>query len=161
MLRSEEEFLGFMEEHAFRYEYLAHPAVFTCEEAAQHHVAVEAVSTKNLFLCDKKKRHFFLVVTDCEKVLRLKELSERLGVSKLRFGSEVHLDQMLGVGRGAVTMMALANDSEKRVALWIDEEIWGGEYCLCHPLVNRSTLVLSKGELVRFFGLTGHEVRFF
>ncbi len=95
MLRSEEEFLGFMEEHAFSYDYLSHPAVFTCEEAARHHADVAAVSTKNLFLCDKKKRHFFLVVTDCEKVLRLKELSERLDVSKLRFGSEVHLAEML------------------------------------------------------------------
>ncbi len=99
MLRSEEEFLGFMEENAFRYEYLAHPAVFTCEEAAQHHVTVEAVSTKNLFLCDKKKRHFFLVVTDCEKVLRLKELSERLDVSKLRFGSEIQVDRAISATR--------------------------------------------------------------
>ena len=102
-----------------------------------------------------------LTVTDCEKVLRLKSLSERLGVSHLRFGSEVHLAQMLVVGRGSVKMMALANDNENRVSLWIDEEIWGGEYFLCHPLVNTSTLVLPKAELVRFFALTGHVPRFF
>jgi hypothetical protein len=51
MLKSEEEFLGLMEENAFRYEYLAHPAVFTCEEAGLYHAEIEAVSTKNLFWC--------------------------------------------------------------------------------------------------------------
>lgn len=63
---------------------------------------------------------------------------------------------MLGVGRGSVTMLELANDTEHRVALWIDNEIWGGEYFLCHPLVNTAKLVLSKAELERFFELTGH-----
>jgi Ala-tRNA(Pro) deacylase len=55
----------------------------------------------------------------------------------------------------------LVNDSEGRVALWIDREIWDGGRFLCHPLVNTATLVLSKAELERFFGLTGHEPNFF
>jgi Ala-tRNA(Pro) deacylase len=161
MPKSEQEFLQFMNLNQFRYQRLEHPAVFTCEEAELYHTGIEAVSTKNLFLCDKKKRHFFLVVTDCEKVVRLDILSARLEVSHLRFGSEENLEKMLGVGRGSVTMMALANDTEHRVALWIDHEIWGGEYFLCHPLVNTATLVLTKAELERFFALTGHVPHFF
>jgi Ala-tRNA(Pro) deacylase len=60
------------------------------------------------------------------------------------------------VTRGAVTMMGLANDTEHKVELWIDTEIWRGEYFLSHPLVNTATLILSKAELQRFFELTGH-----
>ena len=161
MLISEQEFLQFMDANQFVYQRLEHPAVFTCEEAELYHAGIEAVHTKNLFLCDKKKRHFFLVVTDCEKVVRLDSLSARLGVSHLRFASEENLGKLLGVGRGSVTMMGLVNDTEHRVALWIDNEIWGGEHFLCHPLVNTSTLVLSKAELERFFTLTGHVPHFF
>jgi Ala-tRNA(Pro) deacylase len=161
MLRLEQEFLQLMDRNQFVYQRLEHTAVFTCEEADVHHAGIGAVSTKNLFLCDKKKRHFFLVVTDCEKKVRLESLSARLGISRLRFGSEENLEQILGVGRGSVTMMGLANDTEHRVALWIDKEIWGGEYFLCHPLVNTATLVLSKTELERFFALTGHVPHFF
>lgn len=161
MLTSEQEFLLFMDDNQFVYQRLEHPAAFTCEEAEQYHAGIEAVHTKNLFLCDKKKRHFFLVVTDCEKVIRLDSLSARVGVSHLRFASEENLGKLLGVERGSVTMMGLVNDSEQRVALWIDNEIWGREYFLCHPLVNTATLVLSKAELERFFALTGHAPHFF
>ena len=150
-----------MEAHQFVYERLEHPAVFTCEEADRHHAGIAAVHTKNLFLCDKKKRHFFLVVTACEKTVRLDGLAARLGVSHLRFASEENLGKLLGVGKGSVTMMGLVNDSEHRVTLWIDSEIWDGERFLCHPLVNTATLALSKVELERFFALTGHVPNFF
>ena len=68
---------------------------------------------------------------------------------------------LMGVTRGSVTMMGLANDTEHKVELWIDAEIWRGEQFLCHPLVNTATLVLSKAELERFFILTGHAPHFF
>ena len=161
MLTSEREFLQFMDANRFAYQRLEHPAVFTCEEADRYHAGIEAVHTKNLFLCDKKKRHFFLVVTACEKTINLEGLSARFGISHLRFASEENLRRLLGVGRGAVTMLGLVNDSEGRVALWIDQEIWAGERFLCHPLVNTATLVLSRAELQRFFALTGHAPHLF
>ena len=160
-MMTEKDFLEFMNTNGFQYERLEHPAVFTCSEAELHHAGVQAVSTKNLFLCDKKARRFFLAVTACEKTVKLDELSARLGVSHLRFGSEENLNRLLGVTRGSVTMMGLANDSEHVVELWVDEVIWRAENFLCHPLVNTATLVLSKPELERFFKLTGHIPKFF
>ena len=69
--------------------------------------------------------------------------------------------RLLGVTRGAVTMMGLANDVERVVELWIDPEIWQNEYFLSHPLVNTATLILAKPELERFFTLTGHTLHLF
>jgi len=100
-------------------------------------------------------------VTACEKTVKLDELASQLGVPHLRFGSEENLERLLGVTRGSVTMMGLANDTEHVVELWIDAEIWGSEYFLSHPLVNTATLVLAKAELERFFSLTGHVPHFF
>jgi Ala-tRNA(Pro) deacylase len=126
-----------------------------------HRPDLHAVSTKNLFLCDKKARRFFLVVTACEKTMKLDDLAAQLGVPHLRFGSEQNLLRLLGVTRGSVTMMGLANDKEHHVELWIDSEIWQGERFMSHPLVNTATLVFTKAELERFFTLTGHVVHIF
>ena len=158
---TEHEFLALLDTHGFGYQRIEHPAVFTCAEAELHRPAVPAVSTKNLFLCDKKARRFFLAVTACERTVKLDQLSAQLGVSYLRFGSEENLMRLLGVTRGAVTMMGLVNDKEHRVELWIDAEIWPGEYFLSHPLVNTATLVLTRAELERFFAFTGHTPHFF
>ena len=150
-----------MNQNSFVYERLEHPAVFTCAEADAHHAGVAAVSTKNLFLCDKKSRRFFLAVTTCEKTVRLDDLSSLFGVPHLRFASEQNLQRLLGVTGGSVTMMGLVNDTEHNVELWVDSEIWRGEMFLCHPLVNTATLVLSKVELERFLALTGHVPKYF
>ena len=161
MIASEQEFLAFMDANGFLYQRITHPAVFTCAESELHRPTIPAVSTKNLFLCDKKGRRFFLAVTACEKTVKLEGLSAQLGAPHLRFASEENLRRLLGVTRGSVTMMGLANDTEHKVELWIDAEIWQGENFLSHPLVNTATLILSKTELERFFALTGHALHLF
>ncbi len=158
---TEHEFLAYLDANGFTYQRIEHPAVFTCAEAELHRPQAAAISTKNLFLCDKKARRFFLVVTACEKTVRLDLLSTQLGVPHLRFGSEENLMRLLAVTRGAVTMMGLVNDRDHLVELWIDAEIWQSEYFLSHPLVNTATLILTKPELERFFALTGHALHLF
>ena len=160
-MMNEKEFLEFLDTHGFVYQRIEHPAVFTCAEAELHRPAQPAVSTKNLFLCDKKARRFFLAVTACEKTVKLDHLAKQLDVANVRFASEENLMRILGVTRGSVTMMGLANDVEHAVELWIDAEIWQGEYFLSHPLVNTATLILFKAELERFFALTGHKLHLF
>lgn len=160
-MMNEKELLEFLDANGFAYERIEHPAVFTCAESELHRPAVPAVSTKNLFLCDKKERRFFLAVTACEKTVKLDSLAKQLGVASVRFASEENLGRMLGVTRGSVTMMGLANDVEHVVELWIDAEIWQGEYFLSHPLVNTATLIISKAELQRFFELTAHALHLF
>jgi len=160
-MMSEKEFLEYLNANGFVYERVEHPAVFTCAEAELHRPAQPAVSTKNLFLCDKRARRFFLAVTACEKTVKLDSLAKQLGIANVRFASEENLIRLLGVTRGAVTMMGLANDVEHVVELWIDAEIWNAEYFLSHPLVNTATLILSKAELERFFNLTEHTLHLF
>ncbi len=156
MFASEKDFLDYLAVNHFQYERIEHPAVFTCAETELHRPPQPAVSTKNLFLCDKKARRFFLAVTACEKIVQLEKLSAQLGVAHLRFGSEENLQKLLGATRGAVTMMGLANDTGHKVELWIDADIWNSVYFQSHPLVNTATLILAKSELERFFALTGH-----
>ncbi len=156
-VRTEGDLLTLLSERGIPFQRIQHPAVFTCEQADLYRPKQPAVSTKNLFLRDKHGR-LFLVMTDCDKKLDLKALSQAIHAPKLHFASEELLMQMLGLGAGSVTVLGLINDAGQRVQLWIDQEIWQHEFFLCHPMVNTATLTLAKGALERFFALTGHEI---
>jgi Ala-tRNA(Pro) deacylase len=157
MISSEPEFLQYLDLHGIAYQRIAHPAVYTCEQAERYRPKTQGVSTKNLFLADKKQANYYLVMVACEKRLDIKHLRQQLG-SKLHFGSEERLLEFLGVTPGAVTVLGLVNDVGQRISLFVDRQIWDQDYFLCHPLVNTATLLLAKADLVRFFDLTGHTV---
>ena len=60
---------------------------------------------------------------------------------------------------GSVTVLGLLNDTGRAVELFVDAEVWHTSRWRCHPLVNTSTLVLSRDDVERFFAHTGHVPR--
>lgn len=159
IISDEQGLLNFLDGHHIAYQRVEHPPVHTCEEADRLRVPLPAVHTKNLFLRDESKQHFFLAVTACGKRVNTAALGRQLGVRKLHMASAAVLRERLGIAPGAVTMLALINDVGHQVELVIDEEIWSQPAFTCHPLVNTATLVLTKEGLIEFFRLTGHPVR--
>lgn len=161
MITTETELLNFLDKHKLDYQRIEHPTVYTCAEAELYGFNLPTVSTKNLLLCDKKEENFYLVVTLCEKSLDLQYLAGLFQASRLHFASDQILEHLLGVSRGAVTMMGLVNDIDHQVSLWMDGQVWEAENFLCPALVNTATLMLSKESLQRFLKLSGHEVHRF
>lgn len=142
------------------YERHDHEPVFTCDELARAMPDNgDAAHTKNLFLRDKKGRRHWLVVTLCSKAVDLRALAERLGADTLSFGSAERLAARLQITPGAVTALAVVSDPGHDVELVIDADVWQYDALCCHPLVNTSTLVLSRKNLQRFFDFTGHVPR--
>lgn len=134
-----------------------HQPVYTCEEAARAVPDIGgAAHTKNLFLRDKKGRRHWLVVTLCSKAVDLRLLAPLLGADNLSFGSAERLAERLQITPGAVTVLALIADPRHEVDLVVDTDVWRHDALCCHPLVNTSTLVLSRSDLQRFFEFTGH-----
>ena len=157
MIESEEELLEYLRQHEIPYQRIEHPPVFTCDEAERYRPRFSSVSTKNLFLEDKHSNPF-LLMTDCEKRTNLKALGAQIGAIKLHLASEARLWELLGVNRGAVTVLGLINDIQNQVRLLVDEDIWEREYFLCHPMVNTATLIMAKKDLEYYFMLSGHNV---
>jgi len=155
MLQTEADLLRFLDAQGIPYQRVEHPAVYTCEQSELYRPALPGVSTKNLFLRDEKRR-YYLAMTACEKRLDFKQLSRLSGAPKLNFASPEKLLEMLGVTPGAVTALGLVNDAQHMVTLWVDADIWQGNFFWCHPLVNTATLVIARSDLLRFFELTGH-----
>jgi Ala-tRNA(Pro) deacylase len=149
----------FLADHDIEYERHDHPPVFTCEEAERLVPDMPAAKTKNLFLRDRKGRRHFLVVVGYEKAVSLKALTSLLGVSKLGFASPARLKRYLGVDPGSVSILGLVNDVDQAVEVIVDEGLWSADAFRCHPLVNTSTLAISRDDIQRFLEITGHPVR--
>lgn len=148
--------LEFLDQHQIAYEFHEHVAVYTSQQARDLIAPLPGASAKNLFLRDKKgKRHILLTVDDLKKV-NLKSLAATQGISGLSLASPERLMTYLGVTPGAVSIMALVNDTGHQVELLIDEDLWSADALHAHPLINTATLVISMDGIRTFLAATGH-----
>lgn len=151
-----EDVLGYLERHGIAAKTYQHAPVHTVEESRELRGDIPGIHTKNLFLRDGKK-NFFLVVTNEETRINLKALAPRIGAKGgLSFGSPDALLQVLGITPGSVSLLALVNDTEKRVTVALDDALLKAEVVNCHPLDNRFTTSLSPEGIAKFLSTTGH-----
>lgn len=132
-----------------------HEPVFTVEQAKTVRGGLRGTHCKNLFLRNKKGA-MWLVVLPEDHHLDLNELEERLGSGRLSFASERRLDQHLGVIPGAVTPLAVVNDTQQAVTVVIERSVLGNDPINCHPLDNSMTTAIAAADLTRFLESTGH-----
>lgn len=150
---------SFLDYHCIAYQRCDHPAVFTVAEVKRLVPPLDGTHTKNLFLRDKKGRRHVLVVVGSDKQVDIKGLSGVLGFDHLSFGSPERLKKYLGIEPGSVSLLALLNDANREVGVFIDRELWGAAALQCHPLVNTTTLVIAREGIARFLAATGHAYR--
>ena len=115
---------------------------------------------KNLFLCNRQKTVFYLLLTPGGKRFKTSVVSKLIGSSRLSFGEADMLHELLGVQPGSITPLGLAFDTEHRVNLLIDKDVLTTEEVGMHPLVNTASIALKTEDLLQvFFKHTGHEPR--
>ncbi|MBG9998621.1 prolyl-tRNA synthetase associated domain-containing protein [Pseudoalteromonas sp. NSLLW24] len=141
------------------YDTIEHPPLHTSLAADEFMIERPGTRLKNLFLRDNEGKRHFLVITEHNKQLDLKALSKQQGLSRLGFASSERLATYLKVAPGCVSMLALLNDKQNEVSLWVDQDIWGGDLFHCHPFENTQTWLLSKADLETFFNHTKHQPR--
>jgi len=149
----------FLDDHQIEYERHDHPPVFTVEDVNRLVPPLPAAKTKSLFLRDTKGLKHFLIIVRGEKRVNLKALPKILNCSKLRFDSPERLKKHLGVDPGSVSIFSAVNDMDKAVEIIIDTDLWASDAFQFHPLVNTSTLVISRNNIKRFLDKTGHETQ--
>ena len=145
---------------SIEYERIDHPPVYTSEEARKLVPQRPAASAKNLFLRDKKGKCHYLLVIDDQKSVRFKNIEKQTGISHLSMASPARLKKYLGVEPGAVSMLAIINDTQGEVELLIDRSLWEGTMIQAHPLVNTATVVMKIADMQRFIKHSGHDIHF-
>lgn len=133
------------------YERTDHEATDTMEACNAVDSVLGVTICKNLFLCNRQQTRFYLLMMPGDKPFKTKDLSSQLGVARLSFADEAHMEEMLDLLPGSVSIMGLANDTEHRVQLVIDREVLEGEYLGCHPCMNTSSIKLKTRDVLEKF----------
>lgn len=108
---------------------------------------LDVVICKNLFLCNRQKTVFYLLMMPGNKPFKTKELSNQINSARLSFASPDKMLEYLDIKPGAVSVMGLMNDKDNHVKLLVDEDVLKDEYVGCHPCVNTSSLKLKTEDV--------------
>ncbi len=133
---------------AVPYERLDHEALFTIEACHEADAILGVSMCKNLFLCNRTKTAFYLLLMPGEKRFQTKVFSHLIGSSRLSFAPEEYMESLLGLTPGSVSVLGLMNDTENRVSLYIDADLLQDEYMGCHPCINTSSLKIKISDLL-------------
>lgn len=136
-------------------------------EAANNMEACEAIDAvlgvtmcKNLFLCNRQKTSFYLLLMPGDKKFKTKELSAQINSARLSFAGPEDMLKYLDIEPGAVSVMGLMNDHEQEVKLLIDQDVLEDDYIGCHPCVNTSSMKIRTEDIVeRFLPAVGHSFK--
>ena len=147
-LKKEVRVYDLLDELDIEYWRIDHEVAQTMEDCEEVDRILDAVICKNLFLCNRQKTAFYLLMIPDMKVFHTKDLSAQIGSARLSFASPEYMEEFLDITPGSVSVMGLMNDKERRVQLLIDEDVLGGEYIGCHPCINTSSIRLKTKDLV-------------
>ena len=103
---------------------------------------------KNLFLCNRAKTKYYLLVMPGDKVFKTRELSGQHGLTRLSFADEEHMLRFLDLRPGSVSVLGLMNDRGHDVTLLVDEDVLNEEMFGCHPCENTSSVRFATADLV-------------
>ena len=118
-----------------------HDATATMEDCAAVGKALEGTICKNLFLCNRQQTAFYL-----------------LTMSRLSFAPPEKMEELLNTHPGSASVMGLLFDTEHRVQLVMDRDVYDAEYFCCHPCDNHGSLKIKTSDLLtKFLPHVGHE----
>ena len=135
-----------------------HEEANTMEKCNEIDKILDTIICKNLFLCNRQKTDFYMLMMPGDKPFKTKDITKQLGCSRLSFASPEFMEEFLDIKPGAVSIMGLMNDKDNRVQLVIDRPVVESETLGCHPCVCTSSLKMqTKDVLEKFLPAVNHE----
>lgn len=138
----------FLKELEIEFEYVTHSPAFTIEECIEIEKIIKGKICKNLFLRTSSGNSRFLLMMDGSKKFVTKDISKKLGLSRLSFASGEEMRDILNTQPGSLSITSLMFDSSKTVALAIDKDVASDEYICCHPCDNTATLKIKTKDII-------------
>ena len=137
-----------LDELNIAYDRVDHEVLMTMEACEGVDEALGMDICKNLFLCNRQKTKFYLLLMPGKKKFVTKDLSKQIESPRLSFADDAHMEEYLNITPGSVSVMGLMNDTENRVQLLIDQDVLDEEYFGCHPFINTSSLKMKTKDVV-------------
>lgn len=112
---------------------------------------------KNLFLCNRQKTEFYLLMMPADKPFKTKDLTAQINSARLSFADSDAMLKYLDITPGSVSVLGLMNDTDCVVRLLVDKDILDDEYIGCHPCVNTTSMKIKTGDIFdKIISATGH-----
>lgn len=137
----------FLDSLNIEYETAEHPSAGDMEACKEIEKELKAPICKNLFLCNRQKTVFYLLMMPGDKPFKTKELSSQINSARLSFADENDMKKHLGTAPGAASVLGLMNDKQGEVQLLVDEDVLKEALIGCHPCVNTSTIKLKTNDI--------------
>lgn len=148
----------FLDSIGIEYERTDHEEANNMEACNRIDSVLGTIICKNLFLCNRQKTDFYLLMMPGDKPFKTKDITSQIGCARLSFASPEFMLEYLNIEPGAVSIMGLINDTGNKVQLIIDRPVIEADTIGCHPCVSTSSLkIKTKDILEKYFPAVGHE----
>lgn len=142
------------------YERIDHEKADTMELCLEIDKALGCAICKNLFLCNRQKTEFYLLMMPGDKPFKTKDLSAQINSSRLSFADAEAMEKYLGLTPGSASVTGLIFDTENVVNLLVDKELLDSDFIGCHPNINTSSLkIKTKDIFQKFLPAVNHEFK--
>ena len=150
----------YLDRLGIRYQRTDHERADNMEACNEIDAVLGVVICKNLFLCNRQKTVFYLLMMPGDKKFKTKELSAQIRSARLSFADSEDMLKYLDIEPGAVSIMGLMNDRDHTVQLLVDEDVLKDEFIGCHPCVCTSSLKIPTSDVLnRFLPATHHDYK--
>ena len=145
-----------LKELGIPFELVEHEPAFTTEQADVFIEGIEGVRTKTMFLTNRKKTQYYLLVMDDKKRLDMDDFKVQVGADRIRMASLDSLAEKMNLPAGTVSPFGLLNNEEKDIQVYFDKEIINEERMSFHPNTNEKTIFVSTKDLFKFLQDLGY-----
>ncbi|EGD37757.1 prolyl-tRNA synthetase associated domain-containing protein [Streptococcus sanguinis] len=145
-----------LQELGIAFDVVEHPPAFTTEQADSYIEGMEGVRTKSMFLTNRKKTQYYLLIMDDKKRLDMDDFKVQVGADRIRMASLESLAEKMNLPAGTVSPFGLLNNEEKDIQVYFDKEIINEERMTFHPNTNEKTIFISTQDLFKFLQDLGY-----
>ena len=145
-----------LHELGITFDVVEHPPAFTTEQADSYIEGMEGVRTKSMFLTNKKKTQYYLLIMDDKKSLDMDLFKELVSANRIRMASLDSLAEKMSLSAGTVSPFGLLNNEERDIQVYFDKEIFDEERMTFHPNTNEKTIFISTEDLFKFLKDLGY-----
>ena len=144
-----------LQELGITYDVVDHPPAFSTEQADSYIEGLEGVRTKSMFLTNKKKTQYYLLIMDDKKPLDMDDFKVQVGANRIRMASLDSLAEKMNLPAGTVSPFGLLNNEEKDIHVYFDKDIVSEDVMTFHPNRNEKTIFIKTQDLFRFLESIG------
>ena len=149
-----------LQELGITFDVVEHPPVFTTEQADSYIEGMEGVRTKSMFLTNRKKTQYYLLIMGDKKRLDMADYKVQVRANRIHMASPESLAEKMELTPGTVSPFGLLNNEEKDILVYFDKDIVSEDIMTFHPNTNEKTIFIKIQDLFRFLDSIGFTYEF-